>query len=223
MRRSGATRRSFVGEPGRAEGIARTAPLIPIGWGASIYGAKQMMSAQSKKMAKWFGMDTKGRFDVAEKSFQDRINREWLGIKSSWSSKDITDLESIILKGGDFMGTSISLWKEKEEWLSLSNTLRKPVLEDWLKTTKGEAAMKQYGANADFKFTTFKEIFEGDDDKNRMALHRLMWGDAAVYPSRVWDIWGDPKISYDQLMKNVYHRSSSSWEEAPAVTWESDE
>ncbi len=166
-------------------------------------------------MQEGFGMSTKWEFTEAERNFQNMVDEQFLGIKSSWATADYQDLQKIINTDGDFMGASIALWKKKSEWLSLSLPSRKAELEAWLTKiskdpTKRTAAKLKYGFKWQYvDFDTFldKEGKNPDIGKaNRTALHIAMWWDAADNAvNKREDL---KNITYDQLLNNVYHQST---------------
>jgi hypothetical protein len=200
---------------GRAEDIAKSAPVLPFKWGAASVSALQTFGQKSKsKLAEWLGMNTEWRFTTAEQEFGAYINQRFLGIQPSWTTKDTNDLQKVIDNNGDFINASIQLGAKRNEWLSINNSYRRPALEAWLGTSAWKKEFKER-ANPN-ETNIFDRYFKGENSvaiKNRMRLHVLMWWDDNDNSSRKrLDLKGIP---YNDLVDNVYHKSSETWTQAP--------
>lgn len=195
-----------------AEDIAKSAPVLPFKWSrASFNSIEWFTEQQTTNLARGFGMDTKGNFDEAEQRFDQRIS-DMMWIKSSWGTKDANDLEQVITSRGDFMGESIKIAGNKNEWLSINNnSYRWPVFKKWLATEQWNNMLKKQivWANRNGSFEkTFDKWWDDDQmKKNRKALHKLMWGDAAIFGTNRYDD-KNKAISYEELTNNVYYKST---------------
>ena len=195
------------------EGMAGTMPIIPFKWWAA--SAKSLLSFSNKtrdSALKVAGMDMRGHFYRSEAEFGKYVNENFLGIGQSRSQKDANDLEEIRSSSPNtFMTESIKIASERNEWLSLNNPYRRPVLEKWLATKEWNSALKNAGASIGFpttgRTTDFETTFNTCDNakSNRKALHVLMWGSKALYG---WKQYGANDIPYEELKNNVYHKSS---------------
>ena len=120
---------------GRAEDIARTTPILPFAWGASIYGASEILGKNRDKMVQWFGMNkwwergsmsADGRsFEKNEDKFNAFINSK-VGLQDPRTSNNDLELERLaknmdVEQNKKFFSRSQELAKEKEWWLSMAN------------------------------------------------------------------------------------------------------
>ncbi len=200
----------------RAEDIAKSTPVLPFKWGAASVSALQTFGKRWKsKLAEGLGMSEKWRFTAAEQEFGAYINQRFLGIKPSWTSKDSDDLQKVIDSNGDFINASIQLGAKRNEWLYASNSYRRPVLESWLGTSAWKKVFKDKASPNET--TVFDQYFKGENNptaiKNRMQLHILMWWDDADNSSR--KRLELKNIPYNDLVNNVYHKSSETWAQSP--------
>lgn len=190
------------------ERAAKSAPVLPLQWWMSLNAMKQFSSGQTAKMTEKLGINNRWQFTAAEDRFEEYIGDK-LNIQSSWRTSDYDKLDTTIKQNGDFMRTSIAIWWKRQEGLSLNgSTNRKGKFEEYMKTPAGKLAF----IDEWWQWTTdFETTFNGNGDqqqKNRLALHNRMWGDAAAYPEKKTNTTNPP--DYTTLISNVYHRNTEA-------------
>jgi hypothetical protein len=131
-----------------------------------------------------------------------------MGIDHTWSDADYTRIDTEINKwaSGNFFNVSTEIGHKRQWWLSLNNSRWKAKLETYLEKWNHKFTVTDPSA------TWFDKYFKDWNDqtqaaKNRLALHEAMWGDthASKYKGTA-----KGKISYDELLANVYTNKNSS-------------
>lgn len=190
------------------EGMAKSLPVVPLGGGTSISALWSAAASQKQKLGEGLGMDigwsTGWTFSRAEDKFNQFVSSK-MGIKQSWSNENYATIGRLAKNSPDFMDTSITIAKGTNEWLYLGDSRRRWYLEQRFNSPAGQNALASNGAQRNKTFdATFKDW--ADAPKNRKALHALMWWDAGLASGKKIDTWD---ISYNELMGNVYHKSSN--------------
>lgn len=183
---------------GRAEGIAKTAPLLPIwGW-ASVFGTGQIMSKNRDKLLGWMGLNKWwergemdwGSFTRSEDKFNAFINSK-LGLWDPWTPNDWKELEKIATNSTQttrttFFDVSRERAKKREGWLSITEPKWMSSLKILLSRQDNITAINDTITDSDKKFNTTllsqnateEEIatyFTNNSGQNAKALFYIMW------------------------------------------------
>lgn len=190
----------------QAERMAKSMPVLPFKWWASFNAVKWFKQQQLTEIKRGFGMDREGNFDEAEQNFQHMIDDK-MGIQSSWTKLDYNTIDEAIRTWwiDNFFNVSQKIGHKRQWWLSLTNSTWKAQLEKYLEKNPSNPFTV-----TDPSAKWFDRYFKKWQNAatNRLALHNEMWGDAhAKY--KVWT-WPNHKISYEQLLENVYTNKGSS-------------
>jgi hypothetical protein len=178
----------------------------------SVTSIKKWFNDSRENMAKASGMRTDGSFYKWEEALKSKIN-SMLHMQDDRWENDYDELKKIINAGNDisgqnFFGTSVSKAKEREWWLSLSDTRRRTLLEKWFEKNKNSLEQNERY----WSYTTLDAFLGKWNDKdenakkNRKKLHALMGGRAAS-DNKTTTIWTP---DYDQLMSMHYYKWSTT-------------
>lgn len=180
------------------EDIAKSAPILPFKWWASLNAMKSFSTQTKNKALWWLGMSPDWNFSKAEQEFDAYVNQKFLGMQPSRTPADYDKLNTT-KSWTDFMSTSRDLWVNREWWLSLWNTTRESSLQ---KTLGNQAYAKELGLTWSFipesgKESAFAEYLnqkDGSGITNAFKIYNNMWGDKhADKPS------SDKGLTYETL------------------------
>jgi len=202
---------------GRAEDLAKSAPILPFKGGASLWAIQWFTQKNRDKLMEWVGInmswkfgerDGNGNFITHEEAFDTFMSQKAWG-QATWTNADYKGLDTLANspdtnKYTTFFDASKKLAQGKQGWLSVSTNTA------WMKSVKtllsNESKVHQINwllktlSRAQFSVrTTESEEEYFKKDSNSKALYDAMWWSAATQNSP------EPQ-NYDDLKNIVFYR-----------------
>jgi len=155
----------------QAESMAKSLPILPMGWGTSFNARKMMGNEQKNQLFKWFKMNKEGKFTEAERNFERKVDK-WMGIKTTnFTSDDYEELTREVGNKGDFFGKTQYLAKNLDAFTISNNTQRQSLLVQYIQNNNNSSFTLDPAKTK----PTFEDYFK-DNEANRRQLHQQLSG-----------------------------------------------